>query len=109
MENLPGLPPGFEAELFRLLFESAEIATFTPQERIKYEHDMTTERDIQNQIAYAEKKGREEGIEEGRKEGRMEGREKGVQSERLRIADNLRQQGVPEEIIERVTRSTENQ
>ena len=66
---------------------------------------MTTERDIQNQIAYAEKKGREEGIEEGR----MEGREEGVQSERLRIADNLRQQGVPEEIIERVTRSTENQ
>ena len=32
MENLPDRPAGLETELFRLLFESAEIATFTPQE-----------------------------------------------------------------------------
>ena len=47
----------------RLLFDSAEIATFTPQEKIKYEYDMTTERDIRNQIAYAEEKGMEKGTE----------------------------------------------
>ena len=59
MENLPDRPAGLEAELFRLLFESAEIATFTPQEKIKLEYDMRTERDIKNQIAYAKKEGRE--------------------------------------------------
>ena len=30
LETLPGKPDGFEGELFRLLFETAEIATFTP-------------------------------------------------------------------------------
>ena len=75
-------------ELFRLLFESAEIATFTPQERIKYEYDMTTERDIRNQIAFAEQKGMAEGIAEGRTQ------------ERQRIVEELRRQGIPEEVIQ---------
>ncbi|MBQ2550741.1 MAG: hypothetical protein II560_05985, partial [Bacteroidales bacterium] len=55
--------------------KTAEIATFTPEERIKYENDMTTERDIQNYISYA----REKGLEEGRAEGIMEGMEKGME------------------------------
>ena len=75
-----------EDELFRLLFESAEIATFTPQEKTKYEHEMRTERDFKNQLAYAEKKGREEGREQ----------------EQARIVDELRKQGIPEEVIARV-------
>ena len=45
------------------LFESAEIATFTPEERIKYQNDMTTERDRYNQLVFAEAKGREQGRE----------------------------------------------
>lgn len=72
MENLPDRPAGMEDELFRLLFESAEIATFTPQEKTKYEHEMRTERDFKNQLAYAEKKGREEGREEGAREKALE-------------------------------------
>ncbi|MBO7435427.1 hypothetical protein J6U76_05500 [bacterium] len=52
---------------------------------------MRTERDLRNQMAYA----RESGYEEGRKEGREE--------ERARMAEELRKQGVPEEVIARVT------
>ena len=77
-------PAGFEGDLFRLLFESAEIATFTPQERIKLENDMRTERDLKNQIAYAEEKGREE--------------------ERAHILEELRKQGYPEEKIAELIR-----
>ena len=80
------------------MFESAEIATFTPQEKIKLENDMRTERDLRNQIAYAEEKGREEGREEGRKEGREEGREETL----LFMAEQLRKIGVSEEQIEKV-------
>lgn len=40
IENLPDRPVGLENEIFRLLFDSAEIATFTPQEKIKYEYDI---------------------------------------------------------------------
>ena len=58
------------AEIFELLFSSAEIAKFAPEEKIKYENDMTTERDIRNQIAYGREKGRAEGKAEGKAEER---------------------------------------
>ena len=89
-------------ELFRLLFESAEIATFTPQERIKYEYDMTTERDIRNQIAFAEQKGMDIGKAEGWAEGIAEGIAEGRTQERQRIVEELRRQGIPEEVIQQV-------
>ena len=73
------------------LFETAEIAKFTPQEKTKYENDMTTERDIRNQIATAREQGVEEGIEIGMEKGREE--------ERSRIVAELRKQGVSEEVI----------
>ena len=86
MENLPNPPEGFEGELFRLLFETAEIATFTPQEKIKLENDMRTERDLRNQIAYAYDKGRED--------------ERTKIEERLRnIEEKLRKKGMSDEEI----------
>ena len=72
MEHLTGRPEELKEEIFKRLFKTAEIATFTPEERIKYENDMTTERDIQNYISYAREKGLEEGMEKGREEGRIE-------------------------------------
>ena len=54
---------------------------FAPEDKIKYHNDMTTERDIQNQIDFAMDKGREE--------------------ERVKIVEALRRQGVPEAIIEK--------
>ena len=62
MEHLTERPAELKQEIFKLLFESAEIATFTPEERAKYQLDMTTERDIQNQIAYAREEGKSEGL-----------------------------------------------
>ena len=91
MENLPDRPAGFEGDLFRLLFESAEIATFTPQEQDQLKIDMRTERDLKNQMAYA----KEEGLERGRQKGREE--------ERARIVEELRKLGVAEELIAKAT------
>ena len=64
MQFLEKRPPQLRQEIFELLFEAANIATFAPEEKTKYDYDMTTERDIRNQIRYAEKKGRNEGKEE---------------------------------------------
>ena len=55
---------------------------------------MRTERDLKNQIAYAK--------EEGLKLGREEGREQGREQERARIIEDLRKQGVSEDIISRI-------
>ena len=40
-----------------------------PEDKIKYHNDMTTERDIRNQIAFARDKGLEEGMEKGIEQG----------------------------------------
>ena len=61
----PGKPAGMEGELFSLLFDSAEFRNLAPKEQIKYRNDMTTARDIANQIDYARKEGMEKGMEKG--------------------------------------------
>ena len=82
-------PAGFDGEIFDLLFSSADLHNFAPDDKIKYLNDMTTERDIRNQIAFAKDKGFEEGREE----------------ERERIVTALRDQGISEEIIAKVSES----
>ncbi len=79
-------PAQLTGEFFTLLFNSAEIATFTPEEKIKYESDMTTKRDIENQIRYAHDTGIEQGIEQGID----------------RTVAALRQSGMPEEEVQRI-------
>lgn len=39
--------------IFDLLFSSADLQNFAPEDKVKYVNDMTTERDIRNQIAFA--------------------------------------------------------
>ena len=91
MEHLTDRPEELKQELFKYLFESAEIAKFTPQEKTKYVFDMTTERDRKNQLAYAEAKGVEKGIEQGRA--------KGAQERAQEIARSLKKLGVSSDII----------
>ena len=57
MQFLEERPDVLRQEIFDLLFEAAEIATFTPEDKVKYEFEMTTERDIRNQIKFAERRG----------------------------------------------------
>ena len=73
MESLQAQPKELKEEIFKILFESAEISTFTPTERIRYIEDMTTERDLKNQLAYAENKGKAEGLEQMAEAMRMKG------------------------------------
>ena len=100
MEHLTEQPAELKQEIFKLLFESAEIATFTPEERVKYQNDMTTERDRYNQLVFAEAKGREQGREEGREEGREGAIRKMVEQMRLR--------GMSEAEIEAIVRSAQD-
>ena len=55
------------------MFESAELSKFTAEEKVKYEQDMTTERDRRNQLRYAVDNAREEGLAAGEAKGRKEG------------------------------------
>ena len=76
-------PKGLEGEIYDLLFSSTEISKFAPKERKEYYRDMTTKKDIANQIAFAEKKG--------------------DKNASLRIAKSLLDQGVDVDIIVKST------
>lgn len=96
MEHLTERPSGLKQEIFRLLFDSAEITNFTPEEKAKYQQDMTTERDIRNFITFA----REEGMEKGREEGREETRKL--------VTERLRERGFSEEEIQSILADKES-
>ena len=88
-----------KTEIFELLFNSAEIAKFTPEEKVKYEHDMTTDRDIRNQIAFS----REEGLAEGLEKGRAEGKAEGLAEGKAEVAKALEHLGIDADIIRKAT------
>ena len=62
---------------------------------------MTTQRDIANQFAFAEKKGMEKGIEQGIKQG--------IEQEKISNARSLLQLGVAVDIISKATGLSEQE
>jgi len=112
LKNLPHLdeqPAEFSQEIFTLLFNSAEIATFSADERNKYKHDMTTQRDIRNQIAYARKEGVAEGIAQGIAKGEARGRAEGKAEGKIEVAKNLIKLGMSSEQVCQATGMTPEQ
>ena len=85
--QLQDKPEALTEGIFRKLFDVAEIAAFTKEERYDYEESLKNFRDMYNTISSAERKGRAE----GRAEGRVE--------ERIAMAKSLKLQGVDFEII----------
>ena len=72
-------PGELQERIFIKLFEAAEIAAFSPEERKQYEHDMMTENDYRNTIEFAKDKAREEGMRRGLDEGMQKGLAEGMQ------------------------------
>lgn len=101
MEFLEERPAELRQEIFLLLFEAANIATFTPEDKVRYEYDMTTERDIRNQIRFAERKGERRGLEKGM--------EKGEKQQAIETARRMLAEGFDAETITRLTGLTEEQ
>ena len=90
-------PAEFEGEVFDLLFNSAEIHKFAPDEKSEYLKDMTTQRDIANQFAFAKREGMELGME------------KGIERERVNNARNFLHLGVAVDIIAKATGLSEQE
>ena len=67
------------------------INPFSRDERTKYDESLKILRDRLSEIAYAEKRGKEEGKAEGKEEGKVEGK--------AEMARNLKAMGVPIETI----------
>lgn len=68
LSELQNRPKRLQDKIFKKLFEAAEIANFSLEERQAYEDSLKYYRDLKNVVDTS----REEGIEEGKIEGKME-------------------------------------
>ncbi len=109
--TLDRLPEDLRIKAFERLFEACEIAKFDPDTKLKYEHDMMTEKDYYSILntyrdegkAEGVKEGFERGIEKGRAEGEIKGREEGILEEKIKIAKALLQMGMSMDTIMQAT------
>ncbi|MDR0517570.1 MAG: Rpn family recombination-promoting nuclease/putative transposase, partial [Fibromonadaceae bacterium] len=67
----------FGEGVFDKIFDIAQIARFSKEERAKYEANMMNQRDQYAALKCARDEGREEGVAIGKEEGEARGMEKG--------------------------------
>ena len=70
-------PKALQERIFKRLFDQAEIAQFTPEERREYAESVKDYWDYYSTMQTAHKKGKAEGLAEGKAEGLAEGEAKG--------------------------------
>lgn len=95
MYRLTERPRQLEHDIFKKIFEIAELANMEDNKRFEILSKMTTERDLRNQMAYAT----QVGLEEGREQGLAEGRAKGLTEGRAETIRKMLKAGIAMEII----------
>ncbi|MFZ1750564.1 MAG: Rpn family recombination-promoting nuclease/putative transposase [Saprospiraceae bacterium] len=95
LSNLQDRPKKLQDKVFKKLFESAEIANFTKEERDSYEESLKYYRDIKNVVDTSREEGLMEGIEQGI--------EQGIDKRNVEIAKQMKNEGEPIEKIIKYT------
>ena len=111
METLHRLPFKARKSVFEKLEKIVDIASLSKEERMKYDESIKVYRDSMAVMSFAKKEGIEEGwreghlegIKEGRQEGIKEGRQEGIKEERYKNARAMKCEGIPTDIIARIT------
>ncbi|MBQ7685229.1 MAG: PD-(D/E)XK nuclease family transposase, partial [Bacteroidaceae bacterium] len=110
LKNLTRLlkrPAALQERIFKRLFDEAEIASYSPDERREYEESVKEYRDYINTIDTAHEKGwkegHKEGMAEGMEKGLAEGRAEGRGERNMEIAREMKSDGVAIEVIARYT------
>ena len=115
LSNLMQRPKALQERVFVRLFRQAEIAKYTPEERMDYEESLKIFRDLKNVVDTAELKGLRKGLEKGlargmakgmakgREEGLAKGREEGLTEAQREIARKMKSAGISAELIHKTT------
>jgi len=91
LSKLQDRPFKLQDRIFKRLFESAEIAKFTPEERIAYEESLKYYRDIKNVV------------DSSKQEGILEGIEQGIDKRNIEIAKKMKEKGMDTSDISEMT------
>ena len=112
LKNLARLldrPKALQERIFARLFDQAEIARYSLEERREYETSVREYRDYINTIDTAHDKGWREGHEKGMAEGLEKGRAEGIANERRESARKMKSLGADLAFISQVTGLTEEE
>ena len=85
------------------MIEEAEYASMNMEQRYQYALAMKQKWDYQNQLDFAEQKGRSEGKAEGLAKGRSEGLAEGRDTEKIETARRMLTDKLPVETIMKYT------
>ena len=102
LKHLPDLeyqPSSLQDNVFKQLFDTAQITNLSQEDRQAYENSLKYYRDMVGVVETA----RREGIQKGVQEGIEQGIEQGRRSERLTIAQAMKAAGNSDELIVQVT------
>ena len=94
LKHLPDLeyqPSSLQDNVFKQLFDTAQITNLSPEDRLAYENSLKYYRDMAGVVETARREGIQQGIEQGRR------------SERLTIAKAMKAAGNSDEFIVQVT------
>jgi predicted transposase/invertase (TIGR01784 family) len=92
-------PAALQERVFKRLFDQAEIAQFTPEERREYAESVKDYWDYYSTMQTAHKKGKAEGLAEGEAKGRAEGRAE----EKKENARRMKADGMTADLIAKYT------
>jgi predicted transposase/invertase (TIGR01784 family) len=92
-------PKALQDRIFDRLFEQAEIAKYTPEERREYAESIKNYWDYYSTMKTAHKKGIAEGLEEGLTKGRAEGEH----NRAIETARKMKADGMTADIIAKYT------
>jgi len=100
-------PKALQERIFKRLFDQAEIAQFTPEERREYAESVKDYWDYYSTMQTAHKKGKAEGLAEGKAEGLAEGeakgRAEGRAEEKKENARRMKADGMAADLIAKYT------
>ena len=96
-------PAALQERVFKHLFDQAEIAQFTPEERLEYAESVKDYWDYYSTMKTAHKKGKAEGRAEGLAEGEAKGRAEGRAAAIKENARKMKEKKIPVEDIAEIT------
>jgi len=103
------IPDKLREKIFDKVFETAEIAKFTPEQVRSYEESLNVFRDIKNSIETAKEEGLKEGEIKGKIEGKIEGLKEGEIKGKIEIATKALKKGLSIKDISELTGLTETE
>ncbi len=99
LHDLSEIPVIFRDGVFKKLFEVADMASLSREERFDYEQSLKNYRDFKNVTDTAKTEGRAEGKAEGKIEGIAEGKIEGKMEAAMEIAKKLLANGASTELV----------